>query len=1231
MEFNRKIIADCINLKTTPIKVLLIDDQKSVHELIKFHLPSSKGYEITSVHNAASGLQELCNNNYDIALLDIELDSQNGLEILQEYNNKFQDNKKTSVIILTSTEYGTLSEKARELGAYKYLVKNKHTYENVLKTEIDYALRDKKSCEALRLSEIKFRKFFENIPEYCYMISPEGLIIDINNIALSILGYQKSEIINKPLKMIYAPESLPKMKELFTKWETTGSFNDEEMIIITKAGEKRTVLLSVTSLKDNQGNIIHSVSVQKDITDRNELLKQLVESEAKYKTIADISHEGIGLINKEGTITYANPTLIKMTGYTQEELISKNVFDLVAPSYRPRMLERMKKRLAGEKLSYTVEFMALPKSGQEIPVEMTVSDPQIIGDEIYLQWAIRDISERKFAEEEVSNKQNDLSLVNLLNQTSNSDSSLKKIIKIFSENVKNIFHCNASPSVSLISADQKYLKLDKASLAKKMISSIEKIIPIKIPELIKISLEEDSFHREILKKGSPLIINKPQEIMRLMKDYTKHNILKKLIPNIFKYVLKYQSVLAIPLVVNNKPLGLISFSRNKIFSESESSRLKTLSEQIISIIKRKQIDELLRAEKDYKESIINTAQTILLTLDKDGTIVYFNPYMEGVSGYKKEEVIGKNWFDIFILPEEREKIRSLFKEAFNDIQTKGNINPIICKNGKLKYIEWYDKTLKSSAGAALVLLSCGQDVTERILAEEQTKKEKIYRELRTNLWKIAASNNLIPEEKLMNKIFTLTGEAIKSSRICLNKINAKNELFVHQEWIKPGQKASPASTIIPEKIWNFYINKAMQNNGWLFLTPEIISKDLAKEHKLLIPLKGLIKILLKNEGINSLLFFPYYINNKIEGVISFDWCEGENKIWAEGEIQAGIDMVHILSAHISERRTLEIKQKLENEKQLHVKQMNILNDLSSALMKIPMGYLKEKLELAINILSSAIDAKRISILLPDEKTKKLNIFAAKNIRPKTLNYVNDPDSNEDRTPYASVVFRTGQEIFINSESDLIKFNQEHKDMPSLVLQRQGPKALNIYPFNIEPIINDSNSNNLRLEHNTIGTICVSGKEFFSEWDRKLIIEFAKILSNKILHEYAYIRERNSVQEKVVLLQEIHHRVKNNMQIMSSLLHLQLDDVNKLFENILKELPQDLEMLNLAFESKQNKYNFKNKLYESLSQIIKLNPSQQLALENILNPIISDYELFARENTINIYLKGYLEILLNKIK
>ncbi len=127
--------------------------------------------------------------------------------------------------------------------------------------------------------------------------------------------------------------------------------------------------------------------------------------------------------------------------------------------------------------------------------------------------------------------------------------------------------------------------------------------------------------------------------------------------------------------------------------------------------------EELRKEKGFAESLIQTAQAIVLVLDTTGYIVSINPYMEEISGYRLEEVQGKDWFSTFLPERDRNSIRELFLTAIGNIHTQGNVNPIVTKDGREIDIEWSDKTLKDEKGNVLGLLSIGQDITERKRAE----------------------------------------------------------------------------------------------------------------------------------------------------------------------------------------------------------------------------------------------------------------------------------------------------------------------------------------------------------------------------------------------------------------------------------------------------------------------------------------------------------------------------------
>jgi PAS domain S-box-containing protein len=139
---------------------------------------------------------------------------------------------------------------------------------------------------------------------------------------------------------------------------------------------------------------------------------------------------------------------------------------------------------------------------------------------------------------------------------------------------------------------------------------------------------------------------------------------------------------------------------------------------------RREPETTLQREIDYAQSLIRASRVIVLVLDTEGRIVHFNPYMEEVSGYRLQEVQGKDWFTTFLPEQDWGHIRSIFRQALGGTPTQGNVNPILTKDGRTCEIEWSDTILKHADGSAIGLLSIGHDVTERKRAEQALRESE---------------------------------------------------------------------------------------------------------------------------------------------------------------------------------------------------------------------------------------------------------------------------------------------------------------------------------------------------------------------------------------------------------------------------------------------------------------------------------------------------------------------------
>ena len=154
---------------------------------------------------------------------------------------------------------------------------------------------------------------------------------------------------------------------------------------------------------------------------------------------------------------------------------------------------------------------------------------------------------------------------------------------------------------------------------------------------------------------------------------------------------------------------------------------------IRDITERRCLIDHLKKAKDFAEALIETANIIFVQLDKKGSIARVNTALEKVTGYRKEELIGENWFDT-IVPR---KIYPYVWEKFVNVTSQGEFpktfeNPILTKEGAEKQILWSNSTLYEE-GKVKSTISFGFDITDH------RKKDSALRE--TQFWLEAVLSN----------------------------------------------------------------------------------------------------------------------------------------------------------------------------------------------------------------------------------------------------------------------------------------------------------------------------------------------------------------------------------------------------------------------------------------------------------------------------------------------------------
>ncbi|MFI5221484.1 MAG: PAS domain S-box protein [Bacteroidia bacterium] len=264
-----------------------------------------------------------------------------------------------------------------------------------------FDISERKNAEKLiRESEEKYRIVVNSMNEGLMIVDNDDVIQFVNDKLVQFTGYSREELIGKVAnELLLAQEyrGLVKQKNLLRTEKISDSY---ELKYITKTGEKLWVSVSGSPILDAADNVIGSIGVHSDITERKEREKELKSSEERYRSVTQSANDAIVSANSKGRIIGWNPGAQKMFGFSKNDILGQPL-DLIIPTnyledHRSGMKhysETGEKRITGK----TMEVQGLDSEGKIFPVELSLSDWET-NEGVFYTAIIRDITERKNAE-----------------------------------------------------------------------------------------------------------------------------------------------------------------------------------------------------------------------------------------------------------------------------------------------------------------------------------------------------------------------------------------------------------------------------------------------------------------------------------------------------------------------------------------------------------------------------------------------------------------------------------------------------------------------------------------------------------------------------------------------------------------------------------------------------------------------------------------------------------------
>jgi PAS domain S-box-containing protein len=259
----------------------------------------------------------------------------------------------------------------------------------------------KKVEEALHESEERYRNILDSIQDGYSETDLRGNFTLVNNMTCKHLGYTKEESIGMNYRQYTSDENAKKIKKLYAEVYKTGKpvdLTDHELI--SKDGTTATYELSVSLIRNAEGNPIGFRQTSRDVTQRKKSEETLRQSEEKYRNILEHVEEGYYEEDLAGNFTFFNDSLCQIYGSPGEELLGLNYKRYTDKETARKLFQVFNEIYRTGNPSKEYSYELIRKDGSKRYIEASASLIKDAADKpVGFRGIVRDVTERKKMEQ----------------------------------------------------------------------------------------------------------------------------------------------------------------------------------------------------------------------------------------------------------------------------------------------------------------------------------------------------------------------------------------------------------------------------------------------------------------------------------------------------------------------------------------------------------------------------------------------------------------------------------------------------------------------------------------------------------------------------------------------------------------------------------------------------------------------------------------------------------------
>ncbi len=408
------------------------------------------------------------------------------------------------------------------------------------------------------------------------------------------------------------------------------------------------------------------LELERSESERKQVEENLHESEEKYRNILENIEDGYFEVDRAGDFTFFNPSICRILGYPKEEMLGMNYRAYMDAENAKKVFQAFNKVYVTGIPTKGFEWEVIRKDGTRTYIEVSISLIVRPGEKpTRFRGIARDITERKQAEEALRESEQKYRWVL---------DNMADVITVMDMNLRFTY---VSPSI---------MRMRGYTAEEATAQTFEQVMT---PESLQIIARV--FEEEMKLEASGTADPGRSRILEL-EQYRKDGS-----------IVWMENSLSFMRDEAQKPVSIISLSRD--------------------ITERKRAEEKLRVSEELFRSYLENAPDGVYMSDLEGNFLYGNRKCEEIIGYRKEELIGKNFLELNILPENSlNKAAQLLQANMEGKSTGPDEIDLISKEGRLKPVE-INTNVVQRMGQRIVLAFV-RDITERKRVEEALRESE---------------------------------------------------------------------------------------------------------------------------------------------------------------------------------------------------------------------------------------------------------------------------------------------------------------------------------------------------------------------------------------------------------------------------------------------------------------------------------------------------------------------------